>query len=162
MSDLPKRGMMVRPMRLGDVSEVVEIDRLSFSMPWSARSYRFEIERNPAALLFVAEVDGAVLGYIGLWELVDVGHISTLAVHPNHRRQGIARQLIEAGLRALADRGIGEVTLEVRESNTGAQNLYSRFGFEVVGRRREYYRDNREDALVMTLEDVHSVIAQEV
>lgn len=153
---------MVRPMRLGDVSEVVEIDRLSFSMPWSARSYRFEIERNPAALLFVAEVDGAVLGYIGLWELVDVGHISTLAVHPNHRRQGIARQLIEAGLRALADRGIGEVTLEVRESNTGAQNLYSRFGFEVVGRRREYYRDNREDALVMTLEDVHSVIAQEV
>lgn len=162
MSDHPATDAVVRPMRLGDVAQVVEIDRLSFSMPWSARSYRFEIERNPAALLFVAEEDGRVLGYIGLWEMVDVGHISTLAVHPEHRRKGLAKQLIEASLRALAERGIGEVTLEVRESNKSAQDLYSGFGFKVVGRRRGYYRDNREDALIMTLEDVHSVLAQEV
>ncbi len=162
MSDGSGTGAVIRQMRLDDVAKVVEIDRLSFSTPWSARSYRYEIERNPAAHLFVVDHEGTVLGYIGLWELADVGHISTLAVHPEHRRKGLAKQLIEAALRALAEREIGEVTLEVRESNTGAQDLYVGFGFKVVGRRRGYYRDNREDALIMTLEDVRSVLAQEV
>lgn len=149
-------------MTLEDLDRVLEIDRQSFSIPWTARSYRFELERNPTSQLFVAEREGEVVGYIGLWELVEEGHISTLAVHPAHRRQGIASRLIETGLRALAEREIEMASLEVRESNQAAQELYARFGFEVVGRRRAYYRDNREDALIMTLDGVRSALAQEV
>lgn len=145
-----------------DLERVLEIDRLSFSVPWTARSYRFELESNPAARLLVAEEDGELVGYIGLWRLVDQGHISTLAVHPQQRRRGIASILVEAGLRELAETGINVASLEVRESNLAAQALYSEFGFETVGRRRAYYRDNREDALIMTLDGIRSVLAQEV
>lgn len=155
-------NLEIRPMTHEDLDRVLEIDRQSFSVPWTARSYRFELERNPVSQLFVAELDGHVIGYIGLWVLVDEGHISTLAVDPQHRRQGIATRLIEVGLRTLVERGVKLASLEVRESNEAAQELYARFGFEVVGRRRAYYRDNREDALTMALNGIRSALAQEV
>ena len=152
----------IRPMSHEDLDRVLEIDRQSFSVPWTARSYRFELERNPVSRLFVAEYEGRVVGYIGLWELIDEGHISTLAVAPGYRRRGIASRLIETGLRSLAERGVELASLEVRESNNAAQELYRGFGFEVAGRRRAYYRDNREDALIMSLHGLRSALAQEV
>lgn len=148
----------VRRMTIDDLEEVLAIDQVSFSVPWSERSYRFELLDNPVATLFVAESnqpeEPRVLGYVGLWELVGEGHISTLAVEPAARRQGIAGSLIAKSLRFFASKGIETVSLEVRRSNEAAQALYSKFGFEKAGVRPGYYRDNEEDALIMSLDQI--------
>lgn len=149
----------VRPMTIEDLMAVVEIDRQSFAVPWPARSFRFELQENPVGRLLVAvsapdDRSEIILGYIGLWDLVDEGHISTLAVHPDYRRQGIGEALLRAGLSALARTGMQRASLEVRASNQAAQRLYAKFGFSVYGRRRGYYQDNGEDALIMTLTDL--------
>ena len=145
-------------MTLDDLPEVLAIDRASFPVPWSERTYRFELLKNPVASLFVAESTqsdaGRILGYVGLWELIDEGHISTLAVEPGERRQGVAESLILNSLRFFVSRGIETASLEVRRSNKAARNLYAKYGFEIVGVRRGYYRDNKEDALIMTLERI--------
>lgn len=146
-------------MTIADLPAVVAIDHQSFSVPWPARSFRFELQENPVGRLLVAVPadDGRVdevLGYIGLWDLVDEGHISTLAVHPEHRRRGIGETLLRAGLLALVETGMHKASLEVRASNQAAQHLYAKFGFGVYGRRRGYYQDNGEDALIMTLPDL--------
>jgi len=144
----------IRPMRLEDVPRVHAIDTLSFRLPWPDRSYRFELVENPSSELWVAEVQQAerfeVVGMIVLWVIVDEAHIGSLAVHPDYRRQGIAQALLVRSLQAAAWRGATQATLEVRRSNLAAQALYRRFGFEVVGIRPRYYRDNQEDALLMT------------
>lgn len=148
----------IRPMKMEDLPAVLEIDHLSFPAPWTAQSYRYELLENPVSQLFVAEMrrgEGReVVGYVGMWELVDEGHISTLAVHPEHRRQGIAKALLHRAFRAMTEHDIDKVSLEVRESNEVAQELYSKHGFEIVGRRRGYYRSTQEDALVMLLEGI--------
>ncbi len=142
-------------MTLDDLPAVLEIDRMSFPIPWPERSYRFELTENPASQLLVTIVGGQsgprLVGYIGFWLIVDEAHISTLAVHPDYRRLGIAEELLEAGLERGARMGADMATLEVRVSNTAAVNLYRKHGFQIVGRRAKYYRDNDEDALLMTL-----------
>ena len=148
-------------MGLHDVERVHAIDILSFSLPWSERSYRFELMENKNALVFVAEVDGAdgqplVIGVIVIWVILDEAHIATLAVHPDYRKIGAARRLLAHGLRAAAGRGAVLAYLEVRRSNHAAQALYESFGFDVVGERPRYYKDNQEDALLMTLNDLQA------
>lgn len=148
----------VRAMELDDLAKVLEIDRLSFPVPWPERSYRYELTENPASNLLVAEGNGPahrVVGFIGCWLIADEVHISTLAVHPSSRGQGIGRMLLEATLDQSARRGAEIATLEVRVSNTTAINLYRKMGFEIVGRRPGYYRDNGEDALLMTVSGLH-------
>jgi len=144
----------IRPMRLEDVPRVYAIDALSFELPWPERSYRFELVENPTSELWVAEVQQAerieVVGMIVLWVIVDEAHIGSIAVHPDYRRQGIAQALLVRALGAASRRGATQATLEVRRSNLAAQALYRRFGFEVVGIRPRYYRNNQEDALLMT------------
>jgi ribosomal-protein-alanine N-acetyltransferase len=144
----------VRAMGLDDLDNVLEIDRLSFPVPWPERSYRYELTENPASSLLVAEAaDPAqeVVGFIGCWLIADEVHISTLAVHPAFRGHGIGRTLLEETLDQSARRGAEIATLEVRVTNATAINLYRKMGFEVVGRRPGYYRDNGEDALLMTV-----------
>jgi ribosomal-protein-alanine N-acetyltransferase len=145
-------------MTMDDLDQVLVIDQASFAVPWPARSYRFELMENPVASIFVAEMiretEAEIIGYVGLWELVDEGHISTLAVAPEHRRQGVAESLLIKSLQFFVSRKVGTVSLEVRKSNRAAQSLYAKFGFEVVGTRRGYYRDNKEDAFIMTLERI--------
>lgn len=145
----------IRPMVEEDLPTVVEIDQDSFALSWPASSFRYELTENPVAELFVAAVPGEgneeVIGYIGLWELHKEGHISTLAVRAEHRRKGVAEALLGRALDHFSSRGIEVVTLEVRKSNSIAQKLYRKHGFEVVGERRGYYSDNAEDALLMTL-----------
>lgn len=145
----------IRAMTLDDLPEVLAIDQLSFPSPWPERSYRYELTENRASTLLVAdrEEDGqrSVVGYLGYWLIADEVHISTLAVHPDHRGQGIGRRLLQDGLRSARVRGARMATLEVRPSNEVAVGLYRTFGFVVVGRRSGYYRDNGEDALLMTL-----------
>lgn len=147
--------VVIRPMTLDDLPQVLEIDRLSFPIPWQERSYRYELSENPSSTLLVATYEESgqtrLAGYIGFWWIVDEVHISTLAVHPRLRRQGIGSGLLKAALGQAALKGAEFATLEVRASNQAAIDLYRRFGFQVVGRRAKYYRDNDEDALLMTL-----------
>lgn len=136
-------------MRLSDLDEVVAIERLSFSMPWSRNAFRYEMEKNRVAHCWVMRDDGRVVGYLCLWEIGEEIHITNVAVHPDFRRAGIGRTLVKHVLDDAERRGVRVVLLEVRPSNLEARGLYASFGFRVVGRRRGYYYDTGEDALVM-------------
>ncbi len=143
---------LVRRMTLEDVPAVHEIDTLSFTLPWPERSFRFEIKENPAARGWVAEVDGRIAAMLMLWFIVDEAHIATIATHPDFRRQGIGEQILLHSLRDVRAEGARRAFLEVRVGNTAAQTLYKKYGFIIDGRRPKYYRDNNEDALLMSLE----------
>ncbi len=152
-----------RPMVLADVPRVHQIDKLSFSLPWSERSYRFEVTENRNSLTMIAErmENGAppeLVGMIVIWVIVDEAHVATIATHPDYRGMGIGRRLLAHGLLAAYERGARLAYLEVRRSNQVAQNLYYQFDFKVVGERPRYYQDNNEDALLMTLEPMESEI----
>lgn len=144
-------------MTLGDVQRVYEIDTLSFSLPWTERSYRFELTENRSSIDLVAEaslIDGitSVIGMIVVWAILDEAHIASIAIHPDYRGFGIGRKLLAHGLMKAYERGARLSYLEVRRGNLAAQHLYEKFGFKVVGERPRYYQDNYEDALLMTLD----------
>jgi [ribosomal protein S18]-alanine N-acetyltransferase len=163
-------------MRDDDIEQVHQIDLLSFSMPWPARSYQYELHENPASMSWVAEylLSSAgdseqspdhgcqrIAGMIVMWLIMDEAHIATIAVHPDYRRRGIAEALLITALQAAARHGAKEATLEVRAGNQAAQKLYQKFNFEIAGVRPRYYRDNDEDALIMTLHNLGATISQE-
>ena len=143
-------------MTLEDIPAVLELDKLSFALPWPERSFRFELTENPASRCWVFESDGKIVGMIVSWLLVDEAHVATIATHPDHRRQGIARKLLTYTLRYMSREGAVTSFLEVRESNTAARDMYREFGYEVVGRRKRYYKDTDEDAILMTLDGLES------
>ncbi len=154
-------------MSLADVDQVMDIEHLSFSAPWSARAYRFEITENQNSVMLVVRpaagreglldrllgrrlaARGPVVGYAGMWLLVDDAHVATIAVHPAWRGRGLGELLMLGLLERGRARGARRATLEVRLSNLGAQALYQKLGFETASRRRHYYADNNEDALIM-------------
>jgi ribosomal-protein-alanine N-acetyltransferase len=159
---------IVEPMTMGDVDQVIAIEQIAFSAPWSARAFRFEISQNRQSTMLVIRPapphEGwlatslrrfaltrprEVLGYAGLWLLVDDIHVSTLAVHPDWQGRGLGELLLLALLDRGAELEACRATLEVRVSNLSAQQLYRKYGFEVVSRRRRYYSDNNEDAYIM-------------
>ena len=144
----------IRKMVEADIPMVVALDQMSFSLPWPERSFRFEVTDNPASRCWVAEVDGQIAGMIVAWLFVDEVHIATLATHRDFRRQGIAQKLLTHTLRYTYDEGAVSSFLEVRESNLAAQEMYRKFGYEKTGRRKRYYKDNDEDAILMTLENL--------
>jgi ribosomal-protein-alanine N-acetyltransferase len=146
--------LVVEPMRLGDVSAVLEIERLSFSSPWPAFAFEQELTANRLAHYLVARMDGRVVGFGGIWLMVDEAHITTFGVHPDHRRRGVGRRLLLRLAELAIELGSARLTLEVRVSNEPAQALYRAFGFRVAGRRIAYYSDDGEDALVMTTPDL--------
>ena len=158
---LSKTALHIRPMRMEDLEQVQAVDRLSFSMPWPPSAYRYELKENPQSFLRVAEIrtpedDWQIVGVIVVWLILDEAHIASIAVGPEQRGQGIGKQLLAEVLKEAIQRGLSVATLEVRAHNFSAQNLYRRFNFEVVGRRPRYYRDNNEDALIMTLKKLDS------
>lgn len=140
----------IGPMTLGDVEAAHEIERLSFRTPWPAYAFEQELRGNRLARYLVARAGDAVVGFGGLWLMVDDAHVTTISVHPDWRRRGIGRQLLLALIDLATRIRARRMTLEVRASNEAAQALYRAFGFEVVGRRPGYYSDDGEDALVMT------------
>jgi len=144
----------VRKMTVEDIPAVVELDQKSFSLPWPERSFRFELTDNPASRCWVAEVDGKIVGMIVVWLIVDEAHVATLATHPDFRRHGIAKKLLSHALRYLIYEGAQSSFLEVRESNIAAQEMYRQFGYQESGRRRRYYKDNDEDAILMNLDSL--------
>lgn len=146
----------IRLMQKEDLPQAQEIDKLCFTLPWPQGAFEYELEHNPRSVLWVAEVtkpDGGkqVAGLIVLWLILEEGHIATLSVHPDYRKQGIAGSLLQTALIEAARQKCSEATLEVRETNIPAQNLYRKFGFEIIGRRKHYYKDTNEDALIMTI-----------
>jgi ribosomal-protein-alanine N-acetyltransferase len=148
----PPVRLLVAPMRIEDLPEVHAIERASFTSPWPPNAYRSELETNRLASYLVAKIDGRVVGYGGMWLMVDEAHITTFAVHPAWRRQRIGERLLLAFLDLALDRRAHEATLEVRLSNLAARRLYEKFGFRPVGLRPRYYSDDNEDALIMTTE----------
>ena len=142
--------VVVDPMRLEDVPAVHEIEQLSFRTPWPAHAFEQELRGNRLARYVVARAGDTVVGFAGVWLMVDDAHVTTFGVHPDWRRQGIGRQLLLNLVELSATLGARQMTLEVRVSNGAAQALYRSFGFEIVGRRPHYYTDDGEDALVMT------------
>jgi ribosomal-protein-alanine N-acetyltransferase len=143
---------LIRRMTLADIPAVHEIDVLSFSLPWPERSFRFELTENQVSRGWVAEVDGKIAAMLMIWFIVDEAHIATIAVHPDFRRQGIGEQILLHALRAAHNEGAQRAFLEVRAGNAAAQAMYKKYGFEMVGVRPGYYKDNNEDALLMNLE----------
>ena len=139
-------------MRPEDLDEVLTIERASFSMPWSRGAFLYEMQQNRVARCWVMrQDDGRVIAYLCLWEVADEMHVTNVAVRPDARRQGIARSLLGTVLEDARNRRFKMVVLEVRPSNHHALSLYESFGFRVVGRRRGYYYDTGEDALVMEI-----------
>ena len=136
-------------MRAEDLDEVLAIERASFGMPWSRGAFLYEMQQNRVARCWVMRDGGGVVGYICLWEIADELHVTNVAVHPGRRRQGIARALLGGVIDDGRARKLRMVVLEVRPSNRDALTLYESFGFRVVGRRRGYYYDTGEDALIM-------------
>ena len=142
------------PMTAEHVPQVAALERTCFSHPWTEDMLRQELW-NDAAVIVVAEgEDGTVLGYAGLQAVLDEGYINNVAVDPRFRRQGVADELIAAFVR-FGKAKLAFLTLEVRASNAPAITLYAKQGFQTAGRRRDYYDDPKEDAILMTLEFDH-------
>ena len=162
-------------MQWEDVPAVMAIERRSFTLPWSDYTYRHELLENAHSHYCVARRTdrpspqrlswwsrlwrkngtAPIVGYGGFWLIVDEAHISTIASDPDWRGRGIGELLLSAMIERSIELGASMVTLEVRASNIVAHNLYRKFGFQVVGRRARYYRDNDEDADLMTVDQVN-------
>lgn len=139
------------PMDRSHIKEIAQIERECFSDPWSEASLEEELY-NPLASFIVAQrPDGAVLGYAGLHAVMDEGYIDNIAVREDYRGQGIADDLLDVFVR-FGQAHLAFLTLEVRPSNEAAIQLYYKHGFAQVGRRKDYYKQPKEDAIIMTLE----------
>jgi ribosomal-protein-alanine N-acetyltransferase len=138
-------------MTLADIDAVMAIERASFAYPWSTRFFLQELQVQCARSI-VAETDNKLIGYVLFWLLADEVDIHNLAVHAPFRRCGIGHALLQKVVGQAKDRGSIRVTLEVRQSNTGAQRLYKSMGFLTTGIRIGYYSDDGEDALAMALD----------
>ncbi|MBQ2446602.1 MAG: ribosomal protein S18-alanine N-acetyltransferase [Oscillospiraceae bacterium] len=146
---------MILPMNEGHVAFVAELERLCFSAPWSERSIASELN-NEYSLWLVEEREGVAVAYVGSQSCPPEADVMNIAVSPDYRRQGIGEALMVALMDALLERGMESLTLEVRASNAPAIGLYTRLGFTEVGRRRNYYTDPQEDALIMRKELCHA------
>jgi len=139
----------IRRMQPKDLIAVSVIEKISFSIPWTKNAFLIEISDNRCARYFVAHIDDVVIGYGGMWVMIDEAHITNIAVHPSYRKMGVGYSILSALTDEALKNGAELMTLEVRVSNSEAINLYSRIGFEAQGIRRRYYSDNDEDALIM-------------
>ena len=143
--------MMIVRMNESHVKAVAELEKLCFSDPWSENSVASEL-KNKLALWLVAEENGVLLGYIGSQSVMDEADVMNVAVDPIRRREGIALKLVEALVAALNEKDVRALLLEVRASNEPAKALYERQGFVQVGKRPNYYRNPKEDALILKKE----------
>ena len=141
--------IITRSMEEKDLDQIMIIELESFTTPWTKESFKLEITDNKLAKYFIAEIDNKVVGYGGIWLILDEGHITNIAVGKDYRGQGVGNEIIEALIVYCKIKQIRNMTLEVRESNIVAQNLYKKYGFLDCGIRPNYYADDHEDAVIM-------------
>jgi ribosomal-protein-alanine N-acetyltransferase len=144
------KDLTISTMTVDDLQGVLEIERSSFTTPWSEISFFNEI-KNSRSISKVARLEGRIAGYLCSSRLIDEGHILTFAVHPEFRKRGIASALIGDILDQLKREGCRFAFLEVRASNSGARKMYKKFGFRELGIRKNYYLSPVEDGVVMVL-----------
>jgi len=149
MSQGASEPLALSPMTLDDLDDVLAIERQSFQTPWSREAFRYELTQNRVARSMTVRAGTRLVGYLCLWEIGHEIHITNLAVHPSFRRRGAARALLGRILEDARASAATLVFLEVRPTNTEALTLYESLGFRVIGRRKGYYFDTGEDALVM-------------
>lgn len=150
MTDITSK-IEIFPMEVKDIEDVLEIERQSFPNPWSYYAFYSEITSNANAYYITAKYDKKIIGYAGIWIIIDEGHISNIAVHPNYRRQGIGGILLTHLIEYSKQKGVKLITLDVREKNLPAQQLYKKYGFEVIGIRKNYYSDTGESSILCGL-----------
>jgi ribosomal-protein-alanine N-acetyltransferase len=143
--------IVLRAARGADIEAVLAIETASFADPWSQSAF-LELLDDPRVAFLIADAGGAVRGYVVAWFVLDEGEIGNLAVHADARRQGVGARLLDGAIAAVRKARVEALYLEVRDSNLAARALYASRGFVEVGRRREYYRKPKEDALVLRLE----------
>lgn len=144
----------ITPMTIADLDEVYEIEKISFSMPWTKQMWMDEMIKSQIANHLVARLDGKILGYAGFWLIIDEAEIVNIAVHPEYRRKGIGNLLLKELLNLAKTKEAKLVTLEVRETNESAKKLYSKSGFQLIAIRKKFYKDTNEDALVYWLNPI--------
>lgn len=144
-----QHDLTFRSMTMEDVEPIARIERESFTSPWSAEAFRMELTQNHFARYMIMELDGTMVGYGGMWLIVDEAHITNIAVREPYRGRGYGERLLRELMRTAAWFGAARMTLEVRVTNFVAQSLYRKLGFYDAGVRPRYYTDNQEDALIM-------------
>ncbi len=142
------QDFLIRKMTGRDLDEIMLIELESFTLPWSRQSYENELS-NRYATYMVADHEGVVAAYGGMWVVADEAHITNVAVAPRYRRQGMGTKVLQALLNTAGQKRVSRIFLEVRVSNDAAFKLYSGQGFAPTGVRKQYYSDNDEDAIVM-------------
>lgn len=143
--------MMIMKMTQCHVSQIADLEKICFNDPWSENSIASELD-NRLSHWLVALDDEKVVGYVGSQTVLGETDMMNIAVHPAYRKKGIATELIEALIQVLKERGSHSLMLEVRESNNPAKELYLKMGFELVGIRKNYYRNPKENALILRKE----------
>lgn len=141
--------IVIREMRLDDLDEILDIEKRTFPTPWSRNAYEMELKDNLLATYIVAELDGKVVAYAGMWTIIDEGHITNIAVDQAYKGQSIGHNLLLALTKHCLSNNIFRMTLEVRKSNEVAINLYKKHGFTEQGIRKNYYAEENEDAIIM-------------
>lgn len=144
-----ENGPVFRLMKLEDIPEILVIEREAFTMPWTEEAFRNELTHNHFAKYMVMELAGHIIGYAGMWAIVDEAHVTNIALLEAYRGRKWGDRLLEELMKTASFLGMKSITLEVRVSNEVAQNLYRKKGFRPAGTRKGYYSDNREDALIM-------------
>ncbi len=152
-ADRPRRRLTIAPMTPNDIRSVMRIEALSFATSWPPSALASELSDNKLAHYFVGRVDDSlpdeIVVYGGIWVILEDSHVTTIAVHPERRGQRYGEEMLVHLLHQAIERGASWITLEARESNVIAQNLYRKYGFTIVSTRRAYYSDNGENAVVM-------------
>jgi len=151
-----KSRVLVGPMHEDDIPEVQAIEKEIFPTPWPRNAYYRELNHNRSAYYIVLRRDDQIVGYAGLWKMSDEAHITTVGVRATEQGKGYGHALMAALIQRAYQLGSRWLTLEVRPSNEVAVRLYEKFGFKVIGRRRGYYTDNNEDAIVMWSDSIHT------
>ena len=141
--------IIIVPMGMEHIDEVCAAELECFTLTWSRASFERELKENQYAAYYVALVNGKVVGYAGLWHVVNEGHITNIAVRPGCRMRGIGQMLLDKLIELALQKEMIGITLEVRAGNLATRTLYAKNGFAVEGRRKEYYDDNHEDAVIM-------------
>lgn len=142
----------IRRMLVEDVQDVIEVEKASFPTPWTIDIYYQELTENRYAHYYVIEWEGRIVGFAGMWLVIDEAQITNIAIHPDFRGKRLGGKLFHHVLLTAIKLGAKQLSLEVRQSNIVAQKMYHKFGLVPGGIRRNYYTDNQEDAIVMWVE----------